>query len=900
MTTTDNTQKNYAPFWKKATVTGAVAVTVAGLLFSQNLTNVSASESSEYIAVTDFAAGTTHATIISEDGKAYSRGWNNTGQLGIQAGSKVNVADWTEVSIPEKLVSVKSSDHTVALSESGKLYTWGPNRNGQIGNGNTAASFTPTQISAVDRYKKVASGESFTLALDDEGHLWSWGANQAGQLGDGTNTDSSTPKLVGGDTVFSEIYASKDTSYALDANSKLWAWGANNEGQIGDGTNTNRNVPAVVETGQTWSRLAVSQANSTVLAIDRAGWLYSWGSNSNGLLGNGTDWRQLQADEDARFKSMIAQIEREDMARRLALIEKCVDIAYRNAMTEYDAEYAKVSKERDEAQKKADKADEEKAKEEEEKNKAEEEKNKPSDSPSVSPSPSASASASPSPSPSASPTTTAEPIPNPDNLKKPVRKDFTANCTTEVEKTFAKTDTSDMKAAVIKEPALKEGQKRPEQVTDEFRVKDVTLGSENANVIDVKNRLYSWGKDANGQTGLGLEDDKSLTQVPVLLREGVTDVDAGSKYAVAVTTKSELLLWGVNTAGVLMSNPADEAKLTKPTVKGTNYTAVTAGLTTVYGFRNQTAFVWGNNEHGESGVGSNEGALYGATEMASSVLSIAPATKGAVALGTTDQLMYWGMNGSGQFGNSKISTEPERKVSSNEVSTFKAISSGDSYTTAVSSDGRLWGWGSNAKKLLKLTGDKDETYPVAISGLNNVTAIAAGTNVSAMANDKTLMIWAGGVSHSYELANIKELAAGDDHVVARTVDGAVWNWSSTESGLRAGTEAKSLVRADGNSYVGIAAGGSISGAIAANGETVIWGTNSETLRLTGTEGSPIQNFAFTKLSISNGYVLASDKNNVLWGWGESRYLVLGPQSVNKFPTVLTSQEEETENAKEVK
>ena len=39
---------------------------------------------------------------------------------------------------------------------------------------------------------------------------------------------------------------------------------------------------------------AVSKENNTVLAIDRSGWLYSWGSNANGLLGNGTDWRQLQ------------------------------------------------------------------------------------------------------------------------------------------------------------------------------------------------------------------------------------------------------------------------------------------------------------------------------------------------------------------------------------------------------------------------------------------------------------------------------------------------------------------------------------------------------------------------------------------------------------------------------
>lgn len=891
MTIPEETTKNYAPLWKKLTIAGTVAVTVASLFFSQNLTQVSASESSEYISVAEFSAGNTYATILSSDGKAYSRGWNNLGQLGVQAGSKVNVSDWTEIKVPEKLVSVKASDHTAAISESGKLYTWGANSNGQIGNGGTENVFTPTQITAVDRYSKIASGNAFTLALDSEGHLWSWGANNAGQLGDGTTNDNPTPKMVGGDNMFSEIYAAKDTAYAIDTNGKLWAWGANNDGQIGDGTANSRNKPAVVETSQAWSRLAVSKENNTVLAIDRSGWLYSWGSNANGLLGNGTDWRQLQKDENARFEEMIAQIERDDETRKANLIEKCVEDAYKVALNDYNTEYAKVSKERDDAL-------------------AEQEKNKPAPtptaSPSPSPSPSASATASPSPtpSPSATPTVSAKPIPNPDDLKKPSRSDFTDKCTTEVEKTFAKTDTSKMKPAVINEPALKSSHNRPEQVTGDYRVKDIALGSENAFAVDILDRLHSWGKDANGQTGLELEDAKSLTQVPVVAKEGVMDVDAGSKYGVAVSTNGDLLLWGANTNGSLMSNPSNEPKLLKPTVKGNGYTSVTAGLTTVYGFKQQTAYVWGANGNGEAGVGSTENGLFSANEMERKVLSIAPSSKGAVALGTTNQLMYWGMNTSGQFGNSKTSNEAERKASSNEISTFKTVASGYGYTTAVATDGRLWGWGSNAENLLKLKGGKNEPYPVIIStGLSSVTAIAAGKNVSAMADGSTVLIWFGGVSHSYDVPDIVELAAGDNHVVARSKEGKVWDWSPNQSGVRSGTKESTLTQVDDRKYATIAAGGIVSGGITDTGETIIWGAKSDALRLAPSEGDAVQNFTFNKLSIADGYVLATDKNNVLWGWGENRYLVLGSQSVKKFPSVLTAlmpQKEENKVTKEVK
>lgn len=890
MTMTEETPKNYAPLWKKLTVAGAVVVTVASLVFSQNLTKVSASASSDYISVTEFSAGSTYATILSSEGKAYSRGWNDMGQLGVQAGSKVNIADWTEIKVPEKLVTVKDSDHTVALGESGKLYAWGANNNGQIGNGGTDTVFTPTQITAVDRFSKVASGNAFTLALDSEGHLWSWGANNAGQLGDGTTNDNSTPKMVGGDNSFNEIYASKDTAYAIDSNGKLWAWGANGDGQIGDGTVNSRNKPAPVETTQTWSRLAVNKENTTVLAIDRSGWLYSWGSNANGLLGNGTDWRQLQADENQRFKDMIAQIQHDDDTRKANLIDKCVTDAYTTAMADYNTQYAKVAKDRDVAL-------------------AEQAKNTPVPTPSPSPTASASpnptATATPSPSPSVSPsptaTASAQPVPNPDDLKKPSRSDFQDKCTADVEKTFAKTDTSNMKPAVIKEPALKAGHNRPEQVTRDYRVQDITLGSENAYTVDVLNRLHSWGKDANGQTGLGLDDAASLTQVPVKVMDGVSDVDAGSKYGVAVATNGDLLLWGANTNGSLMSNPFDEPKLLKPTVKGNGYTAVTAGLTTVYGFKQQTAYVWGGNSNGEAGIGSTEPALFSPHEMERKVLSIAPSSRGAVSLGTTNQLMYWGMNNSGQFGNSKTSTDAERKVSSNEISTFKSVASGPGYTTAVASDGRLWGWGSNSKNLLKLSGGKDETYPVIIStGLKNVSAIAAGKNVSAMADDSTVLIWSGGVAHVYQVSGIVELAAGDNHVVARSKEGKVWDWSPNQSGVRAGTKESILTQVDDRTYSTIAAGGMTSGGITDSGETIIWGAKSENLRLAPTEGSPVANFTFNKLSIADGYVLATDKNGVLWGWGENRYLVLGSQSVKKFPSVLTSQQDATNATKEVK
>lgn len=898
--TAAETEKNYAPLWKKVTVIGAVCATAAGLMVAQNLTQVKASENSEYIAVEKFAAGTNSATILSTDGKAYSRGWNNMGQLGVATGSKVNVSDWTEINVPEKIVSVESTDHTVALGESGTLYSWGNNANGQIGNNNTVPVFTPTEVTATDRYDKVASGERFTLAIDSQGRLWSWGANNAGQLGDGTTTDRSTPKMIDDKTVFTEIYASKATSYAIDKDGKLWAWGDNTEGQFGNGKKESLKAPVQVDANKTWTQLAVSMENSTVLGIDSNGWLYSWGSNSNGLLGNGTDWRALQEEENRRFEAMIERIKQQDATRKANLINQCVETAYLEAKAVYDVEYERLTKEKEAAEEQIRKREEERRASEEPTEEPSEAE--PTETVDEEGNPIPTPSETPVPTPTPTPTEPALPeiiVPDPEALEQPVRENFAADCNTQVSATFVETDTSDMKPEVIEEPELKKAHAKPELVTSSYRVKDIAVGSENAYIVDSLSRLQSWGKDANGQTGLGLEDAESHTQVPVVIEEGVYDVDAGSKYGVAVNNFGNLLLWGANTNGVLMSDPSSEPKLLEPTNKGDGYSSVIAGSTTVYGTKGSTTHVWGNNVNGEAGVGSADKAIYTSIPLERTVESLAPSSKGAAALGEGGELLNWGVNDAGQFGNSAISADIVPKIQTSKISVFTDITAGKGLTTAVSADGRVWGWGTNNGNLLSLNGKKaNQLTPIAVvTGMDKVTAVASGKNVSAFTNGTSLTIWAKGGAHTYELADINQLVAGDSHVVALTSDGRVWSWSLDGSGAREGSKPRTLTQVDENAYTSVSAGGSVSGAVTTNGEAIIWGKGSENLRLAEKEGDPVQNFKFKNISISDGYVIATDENDVLWGWGQNSYLVLGAQSAYKFPTVLT-EEKDAKNAVE--
>jgi len=90
--------------------------------------------------------------------------------------------------------------HSGMFTGDGKLYMWGYNNYGQLGDGSTANKSVPTLIpqSAFNNEKVVglSLGGNSSGCITETGKLYMWGRNANGQLGDGTTTDKSVPMFI--------------------------------------------------------------------------------------------------------------------------------------------------------------------------------------------------------------------------------------------------------------------------------------------------------------------------------------------------------------------------------------------------------------------------------------------------------------------------------------------------------------------------------------------------------------------------------------------------------------------------------------------------------------------------------------------------------------------------------
>ncbi len=193
--------------------------------------------------------------------------------------------------------------HTLAVASDGNLYSWGSNDYGQLGDGTITERHEPVQVKKPQgvsqnfTWVQASAGYMFSFGLGSDGKLYSWGNNLHGYLGDGTTNDRHTPGPVAlppnvptGFT-WNQVAAGSLHALGLGSNGKLYSWGNNLYGYLGDGTTNDRYTPVPVipppnvSAGFTWKQISCWGWHSLALGSDN--WLYSWGYNGTNELGIG-------------------------------------------------------------------------------------------------------------------------------------------------------------------------------------------------------------------------------------------------------------------------------------------------------------------------------------------------------------------------------------------------------------------------------------------------------------------------------------------------------------------------------------------------------------------------------------------------------------------------------------
>lgn len=242
------------------------------------------SRSVKLIYASSVVQGDGFTAILAQNGRVWTWGKNASGQLG--DGTTTDKDLPVKVMISNVMAIAAGKEHMAVVKNDGTVWTWGNNSHGQLGNGTTDNSSVPVQVSGTSLFKSVSCGSTHTLGIDESDAIWAWGNNASGQLGNGTNDDSSAPLQISSSLTFTRISCAYDHSMGIDDQGSIWAWGSNSEGQLGNGNTDNSNIP--VQASGTQIFVDVSGGKNHSLAVDNEGVAWAWGDNAFGQLGIGS------------------------------------------------------------------------------------------------------------------------------------------------------------------------------------------------------------------------------------------------------------------------------------------------------------------------------------------------------------------------------------------------------------------------------------------------------------------------------------------------------------------------------------------------------------------------------------------------------------------------------------
>ena len=753
------------------------------------------------IAYSKVSGGMYHVLAIDESGNLFAWGLNNDGQLG-------------NGEITDSLVAVQVMEGTTfkdiaagnlnsyAIDESGNLYAWGVNGAGQLGDEATSNQTTPVQIKAGTLFTKVVAGASHALAIDESGNLYTWGYNNKGQLGSGTTDNANVPTIIMSGTTFKDITAGFESSAAITTDGKLYVWGANEDGQLGDGTTTDSSTPINIQSSTNFNKLAFSTGSNYFIAIDESGNIWGTGENTYGQLGDGSleskqtltqiTTNTVFTDISIGYNHTLAI----DENGNLYACGSNIDGELGDGTTEGKTELTKI-KEGTKFTSVATTWNSSVAIDD----KASLYTWGANDNGQLG---------------DGTVTSSLEPklISEKEELKFNVTFETNGGFINSGNITEYKYgEEATLPTDVINPGCVFEGWYETEDFSDTAVTKisaetigdktyyakwnadytkmgfvKVAAGGSHSLALDSKGNLWAWGDNSFGKLGDGTNTN---SLIPLKIINEFKEISASSTHSLALTENGDLYAWGRNTDGQLGDGTTTSRNI--PTKIMSGIKEISAGIGHSLAIdEDGNLYTWGANTYGQLGDGTTTSKNI-PTKIMSGIKKISGNSNYSLAIDINGNLYAWGSNASGQLGDG---TTTDKKNPTKIMSGIKEISTGNYHSLAIDEDGNLYTWGTNTYGQLGNGTTTSKYIPTKI--MNGIKEISGGTYHSlALTEDGDLYLW--GINNNGQIGNGGTGNATNNNLVIQTIPTKIMNETKFKE-ISAGSGHSLAIDEEGNLY----------------------------------------------------------------------------------------------------
>ncbi|KAL5011340.1 hypothetical protein ScPMuIL_009891 [Solemya velum] len=234
-----------------------------------------------------------HYLALTSDSEVYSWGCGDGGRLG--HGDTISRDEPTLISVlsGKQVVNIACGGaYSAAITQTGELYTWGRGTYGRLGHGGSDDQNVPYAVSALKGHQVIdvscGSGDAQTIAVTDTGAVYTWGDGDYGKLGRGGSDGCKSPKviesLMGQDVV--RVFCGAQFSLALTKSGAVYTWGKGDNYRLGHGTEEHMRHPKQIDVLSNKKIVDTAVGSMHSLAVTDDGEVYGWGRNEQAQMGD--------------------------------------------------------------------------------------------------------------------------------------------------------------------------------------------------------------------------------------------------------------------------------------------------------------------------------------------------------------------------------------------------------------------------------------------------------------------------------------------------------------------------------------------------------------------------------------------------------------------------------------